>query len=131
VSANAQIRVLVVDDDPNFVEAVTVMLETDRRVSVVGAASNGEDALARVAELEPSIVALDVVMPGMSGIECARAIKLSTPACGVILLSGSIFQDLGEDARKMAEQVGASRWVLKSRAPIDLVAAVVEVAEAG
>jgi DNA-binding NarL/FixJ family response regulator len=131
VSAKAAIRVLVVDDDPDFVEAVTVMLETDRRVSVVGAASNGAEALERVAELEPSVVAMDVVMPGMSGIECAREIKASSPDCCVILLSGSIFQDLGEDARRMAEQVGASRYVLKSRAPIDLVDAVLEVAEAG
>jgi DNA-binding NarL/FixJ family response regulator len=130
VSGGAQIRVLVVDDDPDFVEAVTAMLETDRRVKVVGAASTGEEALRRVSELEPSVVAIDVVMPGMSGIEAARAIKASTPGCGVILLSGSIFQDLGEDARRLAEQVGASRYVLKSRLPIDLVDAVLEVAQA-
>ncbi len=129
MSARAQIRVLVVDDDPNFVEAVTTMLETDQRVTVVGAASNGEEALRRVAELEPSVVAVDVVMPGMTGIEAARAIKATRPDCGVVLLSGSIFQDHGEDARQMAEQVAAARWVLKSRAPLDLVDAVVAVAQ--
>lgn len=127
MSATAQIRVLVVDDDPNFVEAVTAMLEADRRLTVVGAASTGEEALRRVSELEPSVVAIDVVMPGMSGIEAAREIRACAPACGVILLSGSIFQDLGEDAASLAEQVGASRYVLKSRVPIDLVDAVLEV----
>jgi DNA-binding NarL/FixJ family response regulator len=129
VGTDATIRVLVVDDDPNFVEAATVMLETDRRVTVVGAAASGEEALARISELEPTVVALDVVMPGMTGIEAARAIKANRPGCGVILLSGSIFQDHGEDARTLAEQVGAARWVQKSRAPLDLVEAVVAVAQ--
>jgi len=72
VVAEEKIRVLVVDDDPNFVDAARAMLAADQRLEVVGGASNGEEAVAKVAALHPQVVAMDVVMPGRNRPRCRR-----------------------------------------------------------
>jgi DNA-binding NarL/FixJ family response regulator len=80
VAAEEKIRVLVVDDDPNFVEAAKAMLAADQRLEVVGGAGNGEEAVAQAAALHPEVVAMDVVMPGIYGLEAARMIRRSRSA---------------------------------------------------
>jgi hypothetical protein len=55
----AAIRVLVVDDDEAFLSAVTAVI-ADRQIAVVGTARSGEEALARVEELQPDVIVLDV-----------------------------------------------------------------------
>jgi DNA-binding NarL/FixJ family response regulator len=125
-----KIRVLIVDDDPNFVEAARAMLATDQRLEVVGGANSGEEAVAKAAALHPQVVAMDVVMPGMDGLEAARKIRRSEPECGVVLVSGSIFVERDEEGLKAARAAGASAYVAKSRAVIDLADAVVSVARA-
>jgi two-component system, NarL family, response regulator LiaR len=131
VVAEGKIRVLVVDDDPNFVEAARAMLAADQRLEVVGGASNGEEAVAKAATLHPQVVAMDVVMPGMDGLEAARMIRRSEPECRVVLLSGSIFVERDEEGLEAARAAGASAYIAKSRAVIDLADAVVSVARAG
>ena len=63
-----KVRVLVVDDDLDFVEAAMASLAADRRIEVVGDAANGEKAVRQAAALRPEVVAMDVVMPGLDGI---------------------------------------------------------------
>jgi NarL family two-component system response regulator LiaR len=106
------------------------MLEADQRLEVVGGASNGEEAVAKVAALHPQVVAMDVVMPGMDGLEAARIIRRSEPGCRVVLVSGSIFVEREEEGLEAARAAGASAYVAKSRAVIDLADAVVAVARA-
>jgi DNA-binding NarL/FixJ family response regulator len=120
VSEVAKVRVLVVDDDQAFVEAVRAMLEFDQRLEVVGEAYDGERAIARAAELAPDVVVMDVVMPGMDGIEATRVIRSSQPDCRVVLVSGSIFQERVGKGIEIAREVGASAYVLKSRAVLEL-----------
>jgi NarL family two-component system response regulator LiaR len=130
VAAAEKIRVLVVDDDPNFVEAATAMLAADQRLEVVGGARSGEEAVEQAAALQPEVVAMDVVMPGMDGLEAARMIRRSQPGCRVVLVSGSIFREHDEESLEAAREAGASAYVAKSRATLDLADVVVSVARA-
>jgi DNA-binding NarL/FixJ family response regulator len=130
VAAEEKIRVLVVDDDPNFVEAARAMLAADQRLEVVGGAGSGEEAVAKAAALHPQVVAMDVVMPGMDGFEAAQMIRRGEPECRVVLVSGSIFVERDEEGLEAARAAGASAYVVKSRAPLDLAEAVVSVARA-
>ncbi len=123
-----KIRVLVVDDDPDFVEAAKVSLASDRRIEVVGGAGSGEEAVRQAAALRPEVVAMDVVMPGLDGIEATRLIREDQPECRVVLVSGSIFVDRGDEGDEAARAAGASAYVVKSRVVLDLAEVVVAVA---
>jgi DNA-binding NarL/FixJ family response regulator len=123
-----QIRVLVVDDDPDFVEAAKVSLAADRRIEVVGGAASGDEAVRQAAALRPEVVAMDVAMPGLDGLEATRLIRKDQPECRVVLVSGSIFVDRGDEGFEAARAAGASAYVVKSRAVLDLAEVVVSVA---
>jgi two-component system, NarL family, response regulator LiaR len=123
-----RVRVLVVDDDPDFVEAAKVSLAADRRIEVLGDAANGEEAVRQAAALRPDVVAMDVAMPGLDGIEATRLIRKDQPECRVVLVSGSMFVERGEEGDEAARAAGASAYVLKSRAVLDLAEVVVSVA---
>jgi DNA-binding NarL/FixJ family response regulator len=103
------IRVLLVDDDPAFLEALSAAA-ADRNISIVGTARSGEEALERVDDLQPDVVVLDVLMPGMGGVEAARQCRERHPSCRVILISGSIFQKHTPDPAEL----GANRFLPKS-----------------
>jgi two-component system, NarL family, response regulator LiaR len=126
-----KVRVLVVDDDPDFVESTKVSLAADQRIEVVGGAASGEEAVRQAAALRPEVVAMDVVMPGLDGIEATRLIRKDQPECRIVLVSGSIFLDMGDDDERAARAAGASAYVVKSRAALDLAEVVVSVARSG
>jgi len=123
-----KVRVLVVDDDPDFVEAAKVSLAADRRIEVVGGAASGDEAVSQAAALRPEVVAMDVAMPGLDGLEATRLIRKDQPECRVVLVSGSIFVDRGDEGFEAARAAGASAYVVKSRAVLDLAEIVVSVA---
>jgi two-component system, NarL family, response regulator LiaR len=128
VDGEPKVRVLVVDDDPDFVEATTVSLAADRRIEVVGGAANGEEAVKKVGALRPEVVAMDVTMPGLDGLEATRLIRKDQPECRVVLVSGSMFIDRGDEGFEAARAAGASAYVVKSRAVRDLAEVIVSVA---
>ena len=96
----AAIRVLLVDDDEAFLGALTAVI-ADRQIAVVGTARSGEEALERVEELQPDVIVLDVLMPGMGGVEAARRCRERHPGCRLILISGSIFQQQAPDLAEL------------------------------
>ena len=114
------IEVLVVDDDAGFRRVLCSLLSGDPDISVVGEASDGEEAVARCLELVPNVVLLDIRMPGTGGIEAARAIMNELPTARVLMLTGS---DEEDDLYK-ALKAGASGYLLKETALEDLPASV-------
>jgi len=119
------IRVLVVDDDAGFVEALQALLGGDARIEVVGTAANGEEAVLRAIWLRPNVVTMDLEMPVVDGVEATRQIRANLPRTRVIVVSASAYAHRAETAR----EAGASAYVAKSRAAEELLATIQAVAE--
>ena len=101
--------VLIVDDQPEFLQVAECVLSGDANVSVIGTASSGEEAIALVTALAPDLVVLDVQMPGMSGFEAARRLVAENPGLRIVMLSAD-----GEPGYEFfARQAGAEAFLTK------------------
>ncbi|WP_125614487.1 response regulator [Specibacter cremeus] len=114
------ISVLLVDDQPLLRMGFRLILEGEADLVIVGEASNGAEAVAKVAELAPDVVLMDVRMPVMDGIDATARIAASEAESRVIILTTF---DLDEYAFA-GLQAGASAFLLKDVAPAELVNAV-------
>ncbi|MGD2014272.1 MAG: chemotaxis protein CheB, partial [Desulfobacterales bacterium] len=83
---NGSVRVLIVDDSPTMCKILTNILTVKEDIEVVGTAQNGEEALAKIDELKPDVVTLDVNMPIMDGSSTLKHIMIKKP-CPVIIIS--------------------------------------------
>ncbi|WP_022892882.1 response regulator [Agromyces subbeticus] len=119
------IRVLVVDDQSLVRGGFRTILDSEDGIEVVGEAANGEDAIAKVAELSPDVVCMDVQMPGMDGLEATRRITADA-ASGAAVLVLTTFNR--EDYLFAALEAGASGFLLKNSSPEQLIEAVQVVA---
>ena len=81
------IRVLIVDDHEMVRRGLGLFLSTARDISVVGQASSGAQAVGLCGELQPDVVLMDIVMPGMDGVTATSAIKAKYPAMQIIALT--------------------------------------------
>ena len=86
-STNTKIRVLLVDDHPTVRQTLRSTLQTHPNIEVVGEASDGEEAIARVEHLQPAVVVMDICMGRMDGITATRLIKAQHPQVAVIGLT--------------------------------------------
>jgi DNA-binding NarL/FixJ family response regulator len=120
MTANGTIKVLLVDDQPLLRMGFRLILEGEPDLEVVGEASDGNEALAQAAVLQPDVILMDVRMPGMDGIEATRRLSALDSAARVIILTTF---DLDEYAFA-GLQAGASAFLLKDVAPEELVHAV-------
>jgi CheY-like chemotaxis protein len=95
-------NVLIVDDAPTVAE--TLQLITSRQGHETRVAHSGEEAVTVIAAWQPDFAILDVMLPGMNGIEFGRILKAMHPECEVVLISGHPgVKDLLEIARKQGE----------------------------
>ena len=102
------VRVMVVDD-ALFMRNMLKDIFTKAGHEVVGEAANGEEAVARYAELKPDLVTMDIVMPMKSGIEALHEIRGADPNACVVMCSA-----LGQDALVVeAVQAGAKDFIVK------------------
>ena len=118
------IRILLVDDNLPFLQSLDALLTDAPGLEVVGRAASGEEALAAAARAEPDVAVIDVLMPAMSGIECAQLLQERYPKVRVILISGSIF----EDTRPHPDERGAAAYLEKSEVPERLHATILALA---
>jgi len=110
--------VLLVDDFPPLRDAVRRLLSPD--FAVIGEASDVEEAMELVRELQPDVVVLDVAMPGEGGMATVRRITASGGCSAVVMLSVLDDPALVLDA----SHAGARGYALKSRAGTDLAPAI-------
>lgn len=81
------IRLLVVDDSPEFLDLAVHVLSAEPLIEIVGRATSGQAALEQTARLRPDLVLMDVAMPEMNGLEATRRIKARPESPRVVLLS--------------------------------------------
>ena len=115
--AGDRIRVLVVDDEPPIVDLVRGYLE--REDMIVDVATDGPTALALVREADPDVVILDVMLPGLDGIEVCRQLRTFSDAYVLMLTARS-----EEIDRIIGLTVGADDYLVKPFSPRELVARV-------
>ena len=118
------VRVLVVDDQALFREALVTLLGARPEVEVVGEAGDGQQALERAAALQPDVVLMDLHMPVLDGIAATRRLRVEQP--GVRVLALTTFDD-DEDVFA-ALRAGALGYLLKDVSSDRLVEAVLSAA---
>jgi DNA-binding NarL/FixJ family response regulator len=118
------VRVLLVDDQPLFREALAVLLGAREGIEVVGEAGDGADALRQVAALAPDVVLMDLRMPVLDGIEATRRLRAEHP--GVRVLALTTFD--GDEEVFAALRAGALGYLLKDTSGERLVEAVLAAA---
>ncbi|MGZ4722156.1 protein-glutamate methylesterase/protein-glutamine glutaminase [Oryzihumus sp.] len=106
-----RIRVLVVDDSVVVRRLVSDVLAGDPRLEVVGSAANGKVALAKIPQLNPDIITLDVEMPVMDGLETLDHLRALYPSLPVVMFS--TLTDRGATATLDALEKGATDYVTK------------------
>ena len=119
---SGKIRVLIVDDIAESRDNGAKLLRFEPDVEVVGMADNGEQALSLCERLEPSIVLMDVNMPGMNGLDVLDRIQNEHKARNlpILMLTTEAERALVERAKK----AGAKGWLLKPIKPELLVSTV-------
>jgi two-component system response regulator NreC len=112
--------VLLVDDHAIVRAGLRMILAAEPDMTMVGEAADGESALRMTEETHPDVVVMDISMPGMSGLEGIRRLKESVPDTQVVVLT------MHEDQRYFfqALEAGASGYVIKGAAPIELLTAI-------
>ena len=103
------IRVVISDDHDLFRRGLKMVLEAEEDIEVVAEAADGQEAVARVEELAPDVVLMDVRMPRMGGIEATRLIRQLFPTTRIIVLTVSD----EEDDIYGAVKAGANGYLLK------------------
>ena len=115
-----RIRVLIADDHALLRQALRTLLDGQDGLEVVGEASNGRDAVEAAERLLPDVVLMDMVMPGLNGIEATRQITKRVPGCRILMLTAYL-----EDERLLQSlRAGANGYVVKNSDLEELLLAV-------
>jgi DNA-binding NarL/FixJ family response regulator len=103
------VRVLVVDDQLLYAEAISVLLELQDGIEVVGIAGDGQEAIAQATDLRPDLVLIDIEMPRVDGISATRLIRRRLPKTRVVVMTALT----GDEYRQRALKAGAEACVPK------------------
>ncbi len=111
-----KITILITDDHALVRQGIRAFLELQADLAVIGEADSGEDAVRKAAELVPDVALMDLVMPGIGGVEATRQVKLVSPHSQIIVLT-SYHED---EYIFPALRAGALSYVLKDVGPDEL-----------
>lgn len=108
--AEAKIRVFLADDHPLIRTGLSLAFEEDPKVSIVGIADNGFDAVDKIKKIVPDLVLMDIDMPGLSGIAAIRELRKKFPDMLILVLS--TYND--RNYLQQSKAAGANGYLLKS-----------------
>ncbi|MUT67120.1 response regulator transcription factor [Paenibacillus sp. NEAU-GSW1] len=108
-----KIRVFLVDDHPHGKEGMREILASDSSFEIAGEAASGEEAIARIDDVLPDLVLMDINMPGMGGLEATQQLKFLHPSLKIVMVTVS------DDITHLFEAIkrGAQGYLLKNLAP--------------
>ena len=101
-------KVMVVDDS-RIVQLQLQKILSDTEYEVVACCQSGEEALEQFDQVQPDLVTMDIIMPGMDGLEAARLILEAHPQTRVLMVASLAYDDTIDEA----DQIGASGFVYK------------------
>lgn len=117
---NEKISILIVDDHQVVRQGVKVFLDSQVDMLVIGEAESGEQAIKVCQDAAPDVVLLDLLMPGMDGVETTRRLKAISPRTQIVILTSY----LDHEHVLPAMRAGAISYILKDISPTDLIATV-------
>jgi DNA-binding NarL/FixJ family response regulator len=121
------IRVALVEDDRQVREGLRLIINGASSCRCIGAFGSAEEALAQFPTLTPDVVLMDIHLPGLSGIECIRQLKVLRPNLQIMMLT--VFEDHDRIFRSL--EAGASGYLLKQTPPDRLLDAIRELHHGG
>jgi DNA-binding NarL/FixJ family response regulator len=124
-SKDKQIRVLLAEDHTLVRQGFRRILEDDPRITVVGEARTGLEAIEQCKELKPDVVVMDLSMPELGGLEATAEVLKANPQIKIVILS----MYSNEAYVRKAFELGAKGYILKNAIEVDLTRAVMALAE--
>ena len=115
-----KIRIFLADDHLILREGIRSLLGKVPDIEIVGEAGDGAEAVAKVEQLVPDVVLMDITMPGMSGLEATKQIKQKYPQVKILILT---IHETNQYLSQML-QAGASGYVVKTTAASELISAI-------
>ena len=110
-------RVAIIEDNARFREELAALIASTKDLELAGAVGSAEEALAKLPALAPSVVVMDINLPGASGIECAGKLRELLPEAQILMLT--VYEDT--DSIFRALQAGATGYLLKRAHPRDIL----------
>ncbi len=121
------ISVAIIEDNRGLQESLSVLISGTPGFTLAGAFSDAESALAKIPELKPDVILMDINLPGINGIECTARLKISMPSVQIII------QTVYEESEKIFESLraGATGYLLKRTPPAKMLEAIQDVYKGG
>lgn len=119
------IKILIADDHTIVREGLKQIISETPDMAVVAEASNGEDVLEKVSANKYDVILLDISMPGRSGLDILRQLKIEKPKLPIMMLS--VYPE--EQYAVRALRAGASGYLTKESAPDELIAAIRKISQ--
>jgi NarL family two-component system response regulator LiaR len=117
------IHVMVADDHAIVRKGICALLATEPDIEVVGEAQDGQEAISMAQRVQPEVILMDLVMPGLDGLEATRYISARQPDARILVLTSFA----GDDKIFPAIRAGALGYLLKDSGPDELVQAIRQV----
>ena len=118
-----EIKVLIADDHAIVRNGIAALLATEADITVIGKASNGQEAVRAAQELHPDVILMDLVMPEMDGIQAIQQIMTNDPKARILVMTSFATDEMVFPAIRS----GALGYLLKDSSPEELVTAIHQV----